>query len=172
MLSTLTDSNSLISGRRSVAGSANEACNLYRGKVIRKDIYPYFCGAARGEKMDLRCPSCNGTDLKKLSLAYQQGRVRVDTRTRLRGVIVGEGGPDVVVGRATTRGIQETELSKHLSPPAKWSYKKLVLGFAIVSFIALVVYVRSVMSGPVPASSLPVTLYAILAPAAFISIVA
>src|SRR6202140_5756384 len=32
------------SGRRSVAGFANEACNLYRGKVIRKDIYPYFYG--------------------------------------------------------------------------------------------------------------------------------
>src|SRR5713101_8860157 len=103
--------------------------------------------------MDLRCPSCNGTDLKKLSLAYQEGRVRVDTRTRLRGVVVGEGGPNVVVGRATTRGIQQTELSRHLSPPAKWSYIKLVLWFAIVSFIALVVYVRSVMSGPAPASS-------------------
>src|ERR1700682_2472363 len=114
MLSTLTDSNSLISGRRSVAGCANGACNLYGGKVIRKDIYPYFYGAARGEQMDLRCPSCNGTDLKKLSLAYQQGRVRVDTRTRLRGVVVGEGGPNVVVGRATTRGIQETEQSKLL----------------------------------------------------------
>ena len=122
--------------------------------------------------MDLRCPKCNSTDLKKVSLAHQEGRFRVDTRTRLRGVIVGEGGPDVVVGRATTRGIQQTELSKHLSPPAKWSYKKLVLWFAIVSFIALVVYVRSVMSGPVPASSLPVRLYAILAPAAFISMVA
>jgi len=122
--------------------------------------------------MDLRCPKCNSTDLKKVSLAHQEGRFRVDTRTRLHGVIVGEGGPDVVVGRATTRGIQQTELSKHLSPPAKWSYKKLVLWFAIISFLALVVYVRSVMSGPSPASSLPVTLYAILAPAAFISIVA
>jgi hypothetical protein len=122
--------------------------------------------------MDLRCPSCNGADLKKLSLAYQEGRFQVETRTRLRGVIVGEGGPNVVVGRATTRGIQQTELSKHLSPPAKWSYKKLVLWSAIVTFVALVVYVRSVMSGPAPASSLPVTLYAVLAPAAFIFLVA
>ncbi len=122
--------------------------------------------------MDLRCPSCNGGDLKKLSLAYQEGRFHVDTRTRLRGVVVGDGGPNMVVGRATTGGIQQTELSKQLSPPAKWSYKKLVLWSAIVSFIALVVYIRSVMSGPAPASSLPVTLYAILAPAAFISIVA
>src|SRR6202521_2277087 len=159
------------SDRRSVAGFANEACNLYRGKVIRKDIYPYFYGAARGEKMDLRCPSCNGTDLKKLSLAHQQGRVRVDTRTRLRGVIVGEGGPDVVARRATTRGIQETDVSKRLSPPAKWSYLKLVLWSAFVSLVALVVYVRSVMSGPVPASSLPVKIYAVVAPVAFILLV-
>jgi hypothetical protein len=122
--------------------------------------------------MDLRCPSCNGGDLKKLSLAYQEGLFQVDTRTRLRGVVVGDRGPSIVVGRATTRGIQQTELSKHLSPPAKWSYKKLVLWSAIVSFFASVVYVRSVMSGPAPASSLPVTLYAVLAPSAFIVLVA
>ena len=122
--------------------------------------------------MDLRCPKCSSTDLKKVSLAFQSGLYRTDARTRLRGVVVGEGGPNVVVGRATTRGIQQTELSKHISPPAKWSYKKLIRWSAIVSFVALVVYVRSVMSGPAPASSLPVTLYAILAPAAFISIVA
>ncbi len=121
--------------------------------------------------MELLCPSCNGAHLKKLSLAYQEGRFQVDTRTRLRGVVVGEGGPNVVVGRATTRGIQETELSKHHSPPAKWSYVKLVLWSAFVSLVALVVYIRSVMSSSSPASSLPVKLYAVLAPAAFILLV-
>ena len=160
------------SGRRSVAGFANEACNLYRGKVIRKDIYPYFYGAARGEKMDLRCPSCNGTDLKKLSLAYQEGRVRVDTRTRLRGVVVGEGGPNVVVGRATTRGTHQTELSKQLSPPAKWSYLKLIGWSVVFSLVALVAYVRSVMSGPSPASSLPVKLYALFFPIVLVVLLA
>ena len=164
---------SLTSGLKLIAGIADGACNLYRGKVIRNGYIPIRRnGAARGKKMDLRCPSCNGTDLKKLSLAYQEGRVRVDTRTRLRGVVVGEGGPDVVVGRATTRGMQQTELSKHLSPPAKWSYLKLVLWSAFVSFVALVVYVRSVMSSPSPASSLPVKLYAVLAPVAFLLLVA
>jgi hypothetical protein len=122
--------------------------------------------------MDLHCPNCQSTDLKNLSVAHHEGRFRVDTRTRLRGVVVGEGGPNVVVGRTTTRGIEQTELSKRLSPPAKWSYKKLVLWPAIVSFVALVVYVRSVMSGTAPATSLPVTLFAVLAPAAFISLVA
>jgi hypothetical protein len=122
--------------------------------------------------MDLRCPKCNSNDLKKVSLAYEEGLFRSEGKTRLRAVVAGGSGPDLVVGRATTRGTQQSVLSKKLTPPVKWSYKKLVLWFAIISFIALVVYVRSVMSGPVPASSLPVTLYAILAPAAFISIVA
>ena len=122
--------------------------------------------------MDLRCPSCNGTDLKKLSLAYQQGRVRVDTRTRLRGVIVGEGGPDVLVGRATTRGTHQTELSKQLSPPAKWSYLKLIGWSAVFSLVALVAYVRSVMSGPSPASSLPVKLYALFFPIVLVVLLA
>ena len=122
--------------------------------------------------MDLLCPKCNSTDLNKVSLAYQEGQFRVDTRTRLRGVVVGDGGPNVVVGRATTSGIQQTELSKNLNPPSKWSYKKLVLWSAIVSFVALVVYVRGVMSGPAPASSLPVKLFAFLAPLALIFLVA
>ncbi len=121
--------------------------------------------------MDLRCPNCNGADLKKVALAYQDGRLRVNTRTRLRGFVFGEGGPDVVVGRATTRGIQQTELSKVLSPPAKWSYKKLVLWSVFITLVALVVYIRVVVSSPPPVSSLPVKLYVVLAPAAFIFLV-
>jgi hypothetical protein len=112
--------------------------------------------------VDLRCPNCNSSDLKSLSVAVQQGRFSVNTRSRLRGVVVGAGGPDVVVGRATTRGVQQSDLSKKLSPPTKWSYGKLVLWSLGVSFVALVVYVRSVMSHPGPASSLPVTMYAVV----------
>lgn len=159
-------------GIRTLAVSAENACNRSRGEVIRRGIHPYGDGASRGDKMDLHCPNCKSTDLKKVSLAYQEGRFRVDTRTRLRGVVVGERGPDVVVGRATTHGVQQTELSKQLSPPAKWSYLKLVLWSAFASLVALVIYVRSVMSSSSPASSLPVKLYAVLAPAAFILLVA
>jgi hypothetical protein len=122
--------------------------------------------------MDLRCPKCQSADLRKMSLGYQEGRFQVGTRTRMRGVVVGEGGPNVVVGSATTRGIQQTELSKHLSPPAKWSYMKLVLWSAFVSVVAIIAYVRSVMSSSYPASSLPVKIYAVLAPVAFIFLVA
>ncbi len=54
--------------------------------------------------MDLRCPKCNSTDLKKVSLAHQEGLFRSEGRTRLRAVVVGGGGPDLVVGRATAKG--------------------------------------------------------------------
>ena len=114
--------------------------------------------------MDLRCPSCNSTDLKSLSLAFQEGRFDVNSRSRLRGVVVGAGGPDVVIGTATTRGIQQSDLSKKLSPPTKWSYGKPILWSLGISFVGLVVYVRSVMSHSGPASSFPVTMYAVIFP--------
>ena len=116
--------------------------------------------------MDLRCPKCNSSDLKSVSVVFQEGRFSVNTSSRLRGVAVGAGGPAVVIGRATTRGQQQSDLSKKLSPPKKWSYGKLILWSVGVSFVALIVYVRSVMSHPGPASSLPVTLYAVMFPVA------
>jgi hypothetical protein len=121
--------------------------------------------------MDFRCPKCNSTDLKKVSVAYEEGLFRSNARTRIRGVLVGSGGPDVVVGSATTKGTHQTALSKRLSPPKKWSYLKLVVGFGAVSFIALVVYVHSVMSSPSTGSSLPVQLYGLIASCAFVFLV-
>ena len=35
------------------------------------------------EHMELQCPNCKSVDLKKVSLAYQEGLNRVSTRTRL-----------------------------------------------------------------------------------------
>src|SRR5882762_8894392 len=102
--------------------------------------------------MDLRCPKCSSADLKKVSLAYEEGLFRSEGRTRLRAVAVCSGGPNVVVGRATTHGIQQTELSKRHSPPAKWSYMKLVVWSAFVSMVALIVYVHTVMSSSYPVS--------------------
>jgi hypothetical protein len=118
--------------------------------------------------MDLRCPKCSSTDLKKVSLAYQEGLFHVDTRTRLLGLLFSSGGPDVMVGRATTRGVQQSALSKSLVPPSKWSYLKLILWSAAISFVALVAYVRMVMTSPPPVSSLPVKIYVVMAPLVFI----
>ena len=118
--------------------------------------------------MDLRCAKCGSTDLKKVSLAYQEGLFHVDTRTRMLGLLFASGGPDVIVGRATTRGVQQSALSKSLVPPTKWSYLKLILWSAAISFMALVAYVRMVMTSPPPVSSLPVKTYAVVAPLVFI----
>src|SRR6267142_2832129 len=114
--------------------------------------------------MDLRCPKCNSTSLKKVSLAYQEGTYHIDTRSRIRGLLFAGGGPNVLVGRTTTRGSEQSALSKRLSPPSKWSYVKLVLWSGVLTFIALVLYVQHVVSSSVPASSLPVKVYVISAP--------
>jgi hypothetical protein len=118
--------------------------------------------------MDLRCPKCSSTDLKKVSLAYQKGLFRVDARTRMLGFLFASGGPDVLVGRATTSGVQQSTLSKSLAPPNKWSYLELILWSAAISFVALIAYVRVVMSSPPPVSSLPVKVYAVVAPLVFL----
>ena len=133
-------------------------------------IDPYRNGAARGDKMDLHCPNCNSTDLKKVSLAYQEGLQRVSTRTRVRGVVVGTEGPDVVVGRATTKGTQQTEISRALTPPKKWSYLRLfgwsVLVFLLVGWI--VFYVNTITRNASSVSSVPLTIYSLLSAGVFV----
>jgi hypothetical protein len=121
--------------------------------------------------MDLRCPNCESINLKKVSLAYQEGVYHMKTRTGIRGLLFAGGGPGVLVGRATTRGSQQSALSKRLSPPSKWSYAKLVLWSAVVTLIALFLYVQNVMSSPPPVSSLPVKLYAVFAPVVLLLLV-
>src|SRR5712692_7535730 len=114
--------------------------------------------------MDLRCPKCNSTDLKKVSLAYQEGLYRVHARTRLRAVVVGSGGPDLVVGRATTRGSQQSALSKQLSPPVKWSYLRLTFWSGLVFLCVgwLTFYVNTVTTNSSTVLSPPVTLFALI----------
>ena len=114
--------------------------------------------------MDLRCPKCNSTNLKRVSLAYQEGTYHIDARSRMRGLLLVGGGPGILVGRTSTRGSQQSALSKRLSPPTKWSYVKLAAWSGAVTLIALVLYVQHVMASPVPASSLPVKLYVVFAP--------
>jgi hypothetical protein len=81
---------------------------------------------------DLRCPNCNSTNLKKVSLVYQQGLSHTVAHTRQRAVAVGCG-LGFLIGTATTRGVHQSVLSKQLSPPVKWPYRKLVLWWAVVS---------------------------------------
>ena len=155
---------------RTLSRSAHTG-NRVRREVIRRDIDPYRSGAARGDKMDLHCPNCNSTDLKKVSLAYQEGLSRLNARTRIRGVVVGGDGPDLVVGRATTKGTQQTEISKVLTPPKKWSYGKF-LGWSLVLFLSvgwIVFYVNTITRNSSSVSSVPLTIYIVLSGAVFVA---
>jgi hypothetical protein len=119
--------------------------------------------------MDLRCPKCNSTDLKKVSLAHQEGLFRSEGRTRLCAVVVAGGGPDLVVGKATTHGTQQSALSKKLTPPVKWSYLK-VTGWSVLLFVCvgwLVFYVNTVATNATTVSSAPLTLFALIYSAIF-----
>lgn len=119
--------------------------------------------------MDLRCPKCKSTDLKKVSLAYQEGLYRTNARTRLSAALVGGGGPDLVIGRATTQASHQSALSKQLNPPAKWSYLKVgswsVLAFLSVGWI--VFYVNTVVTNSSTVSSFPVTFFTLISAAIF-----
>ena len=119
--------------------------------------------------MDLRCPKCNSTDLKKVSLAYEEGVLRNEGRARVRTVVVGSGGPDLVVGRATTRGTEQSALSKKLTPPVKWSYLKII-GWSVLLFVCvgwLVFYVNTVTTNATTVSSPPLKIFALISGAIF-----
>ena len=167
MRSTVTD-RSFAPSTLSVPGWDANAGNRFRGEAIREGMHPY--GAGRGGPMELRCPNCRSIDLKKISLAYQEGLQHVSTRTRLRGVVVGSDGPDVVVGRATTKGIQQTAISKALTPPKKWSYLKL-FGRSVLVFLSLgwiVFYVNTVMKNSSSVASVPLMAYSLVSAGVFV----
>ena len=132
--------------------------------------FPLGSKAARDSYVELRCPQCNSSDLKKVSLAYQEGLSRVKTRSRLLGFVFGEGGPGLLVGGAATRGIQQTELSRTLKPPAKRSYLRLIFRSMIVTIVALGAYIVFVASNTPPVTTLPLKLYVFLAPVVFLVI--
>jgi hypothetical protein len=88
----------------------------------------------------------------------------VKTGERVFGFVFGQARPGLVAGRAATRGTRQTELSRMLRPPMKWSYVRLAVRAVLVTvpaFIACVIFV--IVSNP-PVSSLPVKLYVFLAP--------
>ncbi len=69
--------------------------------------------------MNLACPKCTGSEARKLSLIYDEGRSTIRTQGTTSGA--GFGGGGVGFGTATTSSVghQQTALSKQASPPAK-----------------------------------------------------
>ena len=122
----------------------------------------------RSHQMDLRCPNCHTSDLKRVSLAYQEGLSRVKSKSRLRAFLFGEDGPNVIVGSAVTRGTHQTELSRNLRPPKKWSYRKVLLWAGIVSVISLIFYTHTVMASSSVVSALPVVVFGAIGLSAFL----
>jgi phage FluMu protein Com len=123
--------------------------------------------------MDLRCPKCNSTDLKKVSLAYQEGLFRTDARTRLSAALVGGNGPDLVVGRATTQASHQSALSKQLSPPAKWSYLKVGSWF-VLAFLCLgwlIFYVNTVTTNATTVLTTPVAVFGLIGAGIFVFLI-
>ena len=85
-------------------------------------------------------------------------------------VAVGGSGPDFVIGKATTRGFHQSVLSKRLNPPVKWSYRKLILWWALVflSIGWIVFYINTIAKNSAAALSPPLTLFALLSAATFL----
>ena len=118
--------------------------------------------------VQLQCEICGSSDLKKVSLVYQDGLRHVKTRSRLVGFLVGASGASVVTGTSVRRGTHQSDLSRSLHPPSKWSYAKLFRGAFVVTCLALFSYVVFASTSAPPVSTLPVKLYVFLAPVAFL----
>jgi hypothetical protein len=119
---------------------------------------------------DLRCANCNSTDLKKVSLAYQEGLFRTVAHTRLRAVVVGDHGPDLIIGQATTRGLHQSVLSQQLNPPVKWSYRKLTLWWVVVSLSVgwILFYINTLTKNSAAILSAPLVLFSGLSAVVFL----
>jgi len=120
------------------------------------------------EDVEFECQKCGSTDLKKVSLVYQDGLSKTKSRSRHFGFLLGTAGPAIVTGRSIRYGTQQSVLSRSLNPPAKWSYARLVARFFVISCFALFAYIVFVSASNPPVSTLPVKLYVFLAPVAFL----
>jgi hypothetical protein len=142
----------------SMAKFAPSAGILYRGNQA---------ALAMRRGMDLRCKQCGGTDLKKVSLVYQEGLFKSKNRGGLLGLVFGAGGPGLMLGGTTAKGTHQSELSSLLKPPEKWSYLRSISRFGVAAFGGFIAYVLFVVVSTPQVSSLPIKLLVFLAPIAF-----
>jgi len=122
--------------------------------------------------VELQCQKCGSTDLKKASLVYRDGLSQMKSRSRLVGLLFGAQGPGITTGTSVKSGILQSELSRSLNPPSKWSYAKLVSGFFVLTCAALFAYIVFASASAPPVSTLPVKLYVFFAPLAFVFLLA
>jgi hypothetical protein len=115
--------------------------------------------------MELCCPKCNSTDLKKVSLVYQEGAFRTEGQNRILAAVIGGSGADVLVGKSSTRTSRQSALSKRLSPPMRWSYRRLVFWSALIVTSGgwLVFYINTIATKTTSLSSSPLSGYVLTA---------
>jgi hypothetical protein len=70
-------------------------------------------GCKRGDHMDLRCPKCNSTDLKKVSPTCEGRAFRTEAQTRVRAAVTGGTGADLII-----RGLRPVHRVNWLSQSA------------------------------------------------------
>ncbi len=141
------------------AKSAPDAGILYRGNPS---------ALPKRRRVELQCQKCGSTDLRKVSLVYRDGLSQMKSRSRLVGLLFGAQGPGIVTGTSVKQGVLQSELSKSLNPPAKWSFTKLVGASFVLTCLALFGYIVFASASAPPVSTLPVKLYVFLAPVAFL----
>ena len=112
-------------------------------------------------------------DYKKYAARLQQRRPQEGfsrllfctvAHTRFSAVGVGGGGPDFVIGKATSRGFRQSVLSKGLKPPVKGSYRKLIVWR--VGWLAS--YTNSITKNSAVVLSPPLTFFALLSAVTFV----
>ena len=61
--------------------------------------------------MDVPCPKCNSTDLRKVSSDCEEVLYQCDKHAQFHSVLAGSGGPGVLVRASTTKGTGQTGLT-------------------------------------------------------------
>jgi len=88
-----------------------------------------------------QCPTCNSSELVKLSLVHAAGISGIKAHSRGRGLALGESGVGVSFSGAEIEGTLQTQLSRIASPPRKKRYRYFVnvwvLGLFVAGWIAL-----------------------------------
>ena len=79
-----------------------------------------------------------------------------------------------VIGEATTRGAHQSVPSKQLSPPVKWSYRKLILWWALVflSIGWIIFYINTIAGNSSAVLSPPLIRFSLLSAATFLLLLA
>ena len=84
--------------------------------------------------MSLECPKCTSTEVRRLSLIYQEGLSTINTQSTTVGSAIGGGGIGFATASTGTTGHQQTALSKQAAPPAK---KHWILWSSAAAIVAL-----------------------------------